>query len=145
MLAPGEHNGTFRGHMPAFVTATAALEHWRTPALEKKVRADGQHVRNRLEAMSGAFPGTSVRGRGLIQGLVFTDPAHTDAVCRECFAHGLVIETAGPRGEVAKVLPPLVIERAQLDRGLDILEAAVATVAATAAVADDAADQELYA
>ena len=25
---PGEHNGTFRGHNPAFVTGTAALEHF---------------------------------------------------------------------------------------------------------------------
>jgi diaminobutyrate-2-oxoglutarate transaminase len=30
--SPGEHNGTFRGHNPAFVTATAALEHWRSDA-----------------------------------------------------------------------------------------------------------------
>jgi diaminobutyrate-2-oxoglutarate transaminase len=76
---------------------------------------------------------------------VFTDPAHTEAVCREAFAHGLVIETAGPRGEVVKVLPPLVIERAQLDRGLDILERAVATVAATVEPTAGDASQELYA
>jgi len=145
VLAPGEHNGTFRGHMPAFVTATAALEHWRTDALEKKVRADGQHVRNRLEAMAGAFPGTTVRGRGLIQGIVFADPEHTEAVCREAFGNGLIIETAGPRGEVAKVLPPLVIDRARLDQGLDILEEAVATIAQKVGTPITADDQELYA
>lgn len=128
VLRPGEHNGTFRGHMPAFVTATAALEHWRTDALEKKVRADGEHVRSRLQAMGG-HRGT-VRGRGLIQGLAFDDPALAGRISQEAFRNGLIIETAGARDEVIKVLPALVIERELLDRGLDILAEAVRTVLA---------------
>src|SRR5690606_37322762 len=31
--APGEHNGTFRGHNPAFVTAATALDYWRDTQL----------------------------------------------------------------------------------------------------------------
>src|SRR5262249_58994521 len=39
---PGEHNGTFRGNNHAFVTATAAIEHyWSTPAFAESVQAKG--------------------------------------------------------------------------------------------------------
>lgn len=39
--APGEHNGTFRGHCPAFVTATAALQFWQNDALTQAVQKKG--------------------------------------------------------------------------------------------------------
>ncbi len=43
---PGEHNGTFRGNNPAFVTATAALEAYWTDgaAMEKQTRARGEQI-----------------------------------------------------------------------------------------------------
>ena len=39
--APGEHNGTFRGQNPSFVTATAALNFWTDNTLEKQVLRKG--------------------------------------------------------------------------------------------------------
>ena len=42
-----------------------------------------------------------------------------------CAERGLVIETVGPRDEVLKLLPPLVIADEELGRGLDILEEAL--------------------
>jgi diaminobutyrate-2-oxoglutarate transaminase len=36
---PGEHNGTFRGPNPAFVTATAAMDFWAGEGLEKETLA----------------------------------------------------------------------------------------------------------
>jgi diaminobutyrate-2-oxoglutarate transaminase len=127
VFTPGEHNGTFRGHMPAFVTATAALEHWRDDALTQKVERDAALVEERLQAMAKGID-AEVRGLGLIQGLAFEDPDVADHITRTAFENGLVIETAGPQGEVVKLLPALVIEREQLVKGLDILEDAVNTV-----------------
>ena len=49
---PGEHNGTFRGNNHAFITATAALEHyWATPAFAEEIQAKGEHLKARLQAM----------------------------------------------------------------------------------------------
>ncbi|MGC0358976.1 diaminobutyrate-2-oxoglutarate transaminase [Streptomyces sp. SAI-124] len=47
---PGEHNGTFRGNNPAFVTATAALEqYWADgSAMEKQTRQRGEQVEQGL-------------------------------------------------------------------------------------------------
>ena len=129
---PGEHNGTFRGHNPAFVTARAALETWwRTDALSRRVEATGQMVRARLDAVVETHPGldAETRGLGLIQGIACGEPAAAARICREAFERGLVMETAGPEGNVAKVMPPLTIDDLALKEGLDILETAVHAVA----------------
>src|SRR5690606_6460529 len=42
--APGEHNGTFRGFNPAFVTATKALDFWSDDTFASAVRAKSAHA-----------------------------------------------------------------------------------------------------
>jgi diaminobutyrate-2-oxoglutarate transaminase len=124
---PGEHNGTFRGHNPAFVTATAALSFWEDDELSRQVEAKAAHVSDWLRAVAQrhAGAGATVRGRGLIQGIAFDDPEAAARVSEECFRRGLVIETAGPKSEVLKLLPPLTIGDEALDQGLEILEASI--------------------
>jgi diaminobutyrate-2-oxoglutarate transaminase len=125
---PGEHNGTFRGHNPAFVTARAALETWwRTPALSRRVEEVGQTLRARLEAVVETSEGleAEIRGLGLIQGIACEQPEVAARICRAAFARGLIMETAGPEGNVAKVMPPLTIDEPALKEGLDALESAV--------------------
>ncbi len=70
-----------------------------------------------------------MRGLGLIQGVEFADPDMAQRISREAFRRGVIIETAGPRGEVLKLLPPLVITEAELREGLDVLDAAADAVA----------------
>jgi len=118
---PGEHNGTFRGNNLAFVTATAAIErYWKDDALTEAVGDREREVAERLDALADRY-GAERRGRGLIQGLAFTDPGVAPEVSRLCFERGLIIETAGPRGEVVKLLPPLTITAEELATGLDVL------------------------
>jgi diaminobutyrate-2-oxoglutarate transaminase len=124
--APGEHNGTFRGHNPAFVTATAALKtYWETSLFSDKVRTKGWLVRDRMESIAASSPGIEARGRGMAQGLKFAEPALAAAVCRAAFDRGLLMETSGPSDEVAKLLPPLTTSETDLEAGTDILAEAV--------------------
>jgi diaminobutyrate-2-oxoglutarate transaminase len=126
---PGEHNGTFRGFNPAFITATAALRLWPDDHMEKQTLAKGDQLEERLTEIAGehADLGAVVRGRGLAWGLAFDDPAMADAVCAAAFEAGLLIETAGAQGEVAKFMPPLTATEDELDAGLDIVTGAVRT------------------
>ena len=141
--APGEHDGTFRGNNHAFVTARVALEHWTDDSLERQTGEKATQVASRLEAIAGGCAARmSLRGRGLVQGLAFEHAALATATERECFARGLVIETAGPQSEVLKLLPSLTIDPEALDEGLDIIEDALGAVLASeelagAAAADD--------
>jgi len=125
---PGEHNGTFRGHNPAFVTAAEALSFWQDDELQRAVEAKARRVASRLLEIAGGQPRAAgvVRGRGLIQGMAFEDPELAGKVSREAFARGLVIETAGAQDEVLKLLPPLTIERETLESGLDLIEESLA-------------------
>ncbi|OIV38954.1 diaminobutyrate--2-oxoglutarate transaminase [Mangrovactinospora gilvigrisea] len=125
---PGEHNGTFRGPNPSFVTATAALDHfWADGTMEKQTLAKGRLVHDRLtslqEELDAARPGLGidVRGRGLVWGLAFDDEEIADEICSAAFDNGLLLETSGPRSEVVKLLPPLTVSAEELHRGLDIL------------------------
>jgi diaminobutyrate-2-oxoglutarate transaminase len=126
---PGEHNGTFRGNNPAFVTAAAALDaYWSDGQMEKQTLARGEQVEQALTAILDEHGGeaiVSVRGRGLVWGMEFADKSRAGAVSKRAFELGLLVETSGPESEVVKLLPPLTVSPDELDEGLRILARAV--------------------
>ncbi|MEU3099415.1 diaminobutyrate--2-oxoglutarate transaminase [Streptomyces sp. NPDC006967] len=125
---PGEHNGTFRGFNPAFVTATAALEeYWRDGRLEKQSLARAEQLEQALQAVADSLPGPvpAVRGRGLAWGMEFADPSRATAVCTRAFELGLLLETSGPKDQVVKLFPPLTIDDEELEEGLTLFGRAV--------------------
>jgi len=124
---PGQHNGTFRGNNHAFVTATAALEHfWRSDDFAKDLRENAEHLARRLQGMTDRFSAqlVEVRGRGMMRGVACRDSDLAERVKARAFRNGLIIECAGPHNEVVKCLSPLTITREELDEGLDVLERA---------------------
>ncbi|MGO1766880.1 MAG: aminotransferase class III-fold pyridoxal phosphate-dependent enzyme, partial [Advenella sp.] len=129
---PGQHSGTFRGNNLAFVTAAQALDsYWTDDQFQNETRRKESIVRDWLENLVHSFPeaGFSVRGRGLIQGLVSNDkPELANKIAQQAFTHGLVIETSGAQDEVLKILPALTIEDEQLTRGLELIERSVGEV-----------------
>ncbi|MDG3010804.1 diaminobutyrate--2-oxoglutarate transaminase [Rhodococcus sp. D2-41] len=120
--APGEHNGTFRGNNPAFVTARVALEqYWNDKQFEGDTLIKGSRVAEKLTTLADDFDGVSTRGRGLVQGLAFEQPDLATKVCSLAFDAGLLAETSGPSDQVVKLLPPLTISEDELDHGLSVL------------------------
>src|SRR5882762_118509 len=125
---PAEHNGTFRGNNHAFITATAAIEtYWATDAFAEDVKAKGEHLRRRLQAMVDRFAPdlVDVRGRGMMIGVRCADPKRAAAVTARCYQYGLIIERAGPDDEVIKCMMPLTTVYGELDEAMDILERAI--------------------
>jgi diaminobutyrate-2-oxoglutarate transaminase len=125
---PGEHNGTFRGHNPAFVTAAAALDtYWTDDQMEKQTLSRGEQIESAMRALvtEHAHAGASYRGRGMVWGLIFEDHERAAAICRRAFELGLLLETSGPESEVVKLLPALTITPEELDEGLRVLTRAV--------------------
>lgn len=126
---PGEHNGTFRGNNPAFVTAAHALEEfWTDDTLQRATLDKGERINQALGGIAEGRDGVRAKGRGLAKGLAFDQAEQAGKVCTAAFDRGLLMETAGPADEVAKLLPPLTISYDELDQGLDILAEAVAEV-----------------
>lgn len=124
---PGQHNGTFRGNNHAFITGRVALEkYWANNAFVERLAHKSAKLSARLDDIAARTTGARRKGRGFMQGVDLGSGDLAAAVVRRCFEAGLVIETAGPRDEVVKVLAPLTIANADLDAGLDILDRAVA-------------------
>jgi diaminobutyrate-2-oxoglutarate transaminase len=125
---PGEHNGTFRGNNPAFVTAAAALDtYWADSGTEKQTLARGEQIETVLKEIRSEQErhGAEYRGRGMAWGLEFTDTTRAARICARAFELGLLLETSGPQSEVVKLLPALTITPDELDEGLRILARAV--------------------
>jgi diaminobutyrate-2-oxoglutarate transaminase len=126
---PGEHNGTFRGHNLAFVTAARTLEtFWTDDTLQKATLDKGERINQVLDGIAERRPDIHVKGRGLAKGLAFDQAEQAAKVCTAAFDRGMLMETAGPTDEVAKLLPPLTISDDELDQGLQVLSQAVAEV-----------------
>ena len=134
VFEPGEHNGTWRGISPAFVTATEALRnYWADDTLEKSTRAHGEKVGAVLQEIVERHPEANLlaKGRGLARGLEVASGEQADKICGEAFDRGLLAETSGPDGEVVKLLPPLTTTDEEFDQGLRILSDSVDAVLST--------------
>ncbi len=130
---PGEHNGTFRGHNLAFVTARTAIEHfWADDSFAAEVRRKGQIMAERLERITRRYGegNFTSRGRGMFQGLNCVSGELAGEITRRAFRKGLIIETSGADDQVIKCLCPLTISDESLAEGLDIIEQSVAEVVA---------------
>jgi diaminobutyrate-2-oxoglutarate transaminase len=126
---PGEQNGTFRGHNPAFVTGTAALNtYWRDDAFQQQVGARIAQLHEGLERLAATVEGASVRGRGMLAGVFFPDTETAGKIAAAAYERGLLVETSGPESEVVKLMPALTISSEELERGLEILIEAASTV-----------------
>ena len=128
--APGEHNGTFRGNNPAFVTATAALRrYWADDSFQKgHLTQVIDTIQDALTKIAIEVEGTTVKGRGLLTGLSFQDSDVAGKVAAKGFEKGLLMETSGPKDEVLKLMPAMTIELDVLERGLRILADVVSDV-----------------
>ncbi|ESW63819.1 diadenosine tetraphosphatase [Mesorhizobium sp. LSJC285A00] len=129
---PAAHTGTFRGNNLAFVTARAALEtYWSDSKFEDDIARKSEILATELASIAADHPalGLSVRGRGLMFGLVSPkDHSLPTRVSKEAFARRLILETAGSYGEVLKFMPALTIAEADLRRGLSIIRDCVRAV-----------------
>src|SRR5262249_19764409 len=105
--------------------------------LNARARAMEAVMKPRLAAMQEKFDVIGdVRGRGAMIAIELVkdratkepDPAATAALAKAGHQEGLLVLTCGTYGNVLRFLPPLVIEEALLNEGLDIIEQAFARI-----------------
>ncbi|MFF6779746.1 diaminobutyrate--2-oxoglutarate transaminase [Streptomyces sp. NPDC012510] len=131
--APGEHNGTFRGHNLAFVAGSAALDHWTDPHFTDHAVDLATAIRTGLEDLTADLPAgvAHVVGKGAMSGLRFATPDLASAVQRALFQEAVIAEISG-LGHVLKLLPPLTTPLTDWKEVLDtIRETVLATVTHT--------------
>jgi acetylornithine/N-succinyldiaminopimelate aminotransferase len=117
VFAPGDHGSTFAGGPTIAAAALASLDVIEDRLLLERVVRLGA----RLEAGLGELPHVlSVRGRGLMLACELDVPA-PEVVRRALFEQRLIVNATGPT--TVRLLPPLVIDEAEVDEALARLSA----------------------
>jgi len=128
---PGAHVGTFRGNALSCAAGVAGIDFMEKHGLAERSAKLGQMVLERCKELQTKYDSIGdVRGRGLYIGveLVKNDKSRSpdaDLLARlqkECFPKGLVVWKGGRAGNVARIMPALVITEELLDSGLAIFE-----------------------
>ena len=124
-VSPGGLGGTFGGNPIACAAAAAVLEEVRTESFRARADEIGKRIRTRLDdfVAQSHFVGEA-RGLGPMVALELTEPTPdlAKAITTAARARGLVLLSCGIYGNVIRILVPLTIDDALLERGLDLLE-----------------------
>lgn len=124
-IKAGDHGTTFGGNPVAVSAGLAVLDRLSQPGFLEEVREVAAHLQAGLAALcTPQGPFLEVRGRGMLIGVTMScDPGKAITACRE---QGLVVYRAG--SDVLRLLPPLVLTRAQADEALGILAKVLPTL-----------------
>jgi predicted acetylornithine/succinylornithine family transaminase len=127
-ISYGDHGTTYGGNLLACRAALYFLEQLEGSLLAHVAKI-GIHVEQRLKAMAGRLPVIkTVRGSGLIWGIELNRDAA--AVVPAGLERRVIVNRTAET--VVRLLPPLVITEAEIDEGLNRLEAAITAVGAGA-------------
>ena len=129
---PGSQGGTYGGNAVACAAALATLDVIQDEGLVANAAEMGLRLQEGLRKVASAHPVIGdVRGLGLMVGSEFGtgDAPDADAAQRAQRAageRGLLLLTCGAHGNVVRMIPPLVVDAAQIDEAVQIWSEAVA-------------------
>jgi predicted acetylornithine/succinylornithine family transaminase len=126
LLPPGAHGTTFGGNLLASRAALTVLETIEEEGLLERVKSSGAYLRDQLATLSGA---REVRGLGLLLAVELESLAAP--VVEACMEKGLLLNAVRPHA--IRLAPPLILERDDIDRAIEILEEAICQTTSVAA------------
>lgn len=117
VLGPGTHATTF-GANPVCAAAGLYVQEVMNDAFLEDVQAKGTYLRNQIERLELPCFGET-RGMGLMIGIAVQDGWTNKEIANKLIENGLLVLTAGPG---IRLLPPLVITKAEMDAGVAIMK-----------------------
>jgi predicted acetylornithine/succinylornithine family transaminase len=126
-ISPGDHGSTYGGNLLATRAAAFVLEQLMDHGLIQHVRTVGAHFERALRTLALKHPViVEVRGAGVMRGLQLSIDAVP--VVDEARQRGLLINRTDEK--VVRLLPPLNIEAADIDRAVNVLDEVFAAIPA---------------
>lgn len=123
VLRPGEHGSTFGGNPLALAVGRAAIALLRTGEMQARSTELGTHMNARLTAEAPSSV-KEVRGIGLWAGVeVHPQYAPVRPAALQALAEGVIVKDT--HATTLRLAPPIVIDKPDLDRGLDVILAAL--------------------
>jgi acetylornithine/N-succinyldiaminopimelate aminotransferase len=117
VLGRGDHGSTFGGNPLASAAACVVLGVLGEPGFLEAVSKKGERILAAVRSWKHPLV-REARGRGLMIGIAVA--CAPDRIKELCLERGLLVLTAG--ADVVRLLPPLVITDAEIDRGLALLK-----------------------
>ena len=122
-MVPGDHGTTYGGNPLVCAAAAKVLEIFEKQDIVGHVKEIGGYLWEKLDELTAKYDVVSDhRGKGLIQGLEFTCPVGP-IVKNALLEQKMVLISAG--ANVIRFVPPLVIEKADVDEMIARLEKAI--------------------
>ena len=118
VFSPGTHATTFGGNPVAAAAALQVLDTLDDKLLQE-VKEKGDYLRGQIEALNLPCLGAT-RGMGLMIGIEVKGEKTNKEIAAKLIENGLLCLTAGPG---LRLLPPLVITKEEMDKGLAIMKA----------------------
>jgi predicted acetylornithine/succinylornithine family transaminase len=126
---PKSHITTFGGNAVICAASKAAISYMMRENLPAKAAERGDQLMNGLRDLQMRFPTVKdVRGKGLLIGLEMDDDARTERFVHEAQERGVLMGWSMYAEATVRLAPPLVISPDEVDRGLSVLEEALAAV-----------------
>ncbi len=124
-ISPGDHGSTYGGNLLATRAAAFFLEQLMDRGLLDHVRAVGAHFERQLRTLALKHPViVEARGAGLMRGLELRiDAAPVVDRARES---GLLVNRTNEK--VVRLLPPLTVGEADIDKAVEMLDVVLASV-----------------
>lgn len=131
---PGTIGGTYLGNPVCCAAALATIAVMEEQDLNKRAQVVGKMVIDRFHKIAAAVDCIGdVRGLGAMTAMEFVTDKKTkaphaavcEAVTATCLEQGVILLKAGGGKNVIRVLSPLIISDEELNKALDIIEAAV--------------------
>jgi predicted acetylornithine/succinylornithine family transaminase len=124
-ISPGDHGSTYGGNLMATRAAAFVLEQLMDHGLIDHVKEVGAHFERRLRTLALKHPViVEVRGAGVMRGLQLNIDAAP--VIEQARNRGLLVNRTDEK--VVRLLPPLTIEAADIDRAVDVLDEVLAAI-----------------
>ncbi len=118
-LEPGDHGTTYGGNPLACAAVAVTLEIFERENLVAHAKEMGEYLKEKLDALVEEHDGAlERRGIGLIQGLKVKKPV--GEISKAALDAGLIIISA--KGNVLRIIPPLIVEKEHIDEMLEILK-----------------------
>ena len=124
-VSKGDHGSTYGGNLMATRAAAFVLEQLMDHGLMEHVRTVGAHFERRLRTLVLKHPViVEARGSGVMRGLQLQIDAAP--VIEQARQRGLLVNRTDEK--VVRLLPPLTIEAADIDRAVDVLDEVFAAI-----------------
>ncbi len=126
-FSPGDHASTFGGNPLACAAAKAVVQTMQKSKLPQRAAKTGEYFKKRLEELADKHSCVQeVRGLGLMLAMELTSKGAAEGALVKARERGFLINCTADK--VLRFVPPLIVEKKQIDQLVEILDKILAEV-----------------